>query len=109
MKTTRTILFSAMSALFIVTATGASAASGSQDSGPYGQAVAGTASRVVMIDPASRYVNVTRLETVSFVIDGKTTTWHFDTLGTRSFPLSKAIPGANGVQVYLTESPMYTR
>ena len=74
---------------------------------PYGYATSGTAARVVNIDSNIKYLNVTRLESVQINLGGKSITWMFDTLGTSSFPLSKAIPGADGVTVYVTENPLY--
>jgi hypothetical protein len=50
-------------------------------------------------------LNVTRQETVKINVGGKSVVWSFDTLGTPSFPLSKVIPGAEGITVYVAESP----
>ena len=74
---------------------------------PYGYATSGPASRVVNLDSGTKYLNVTRLETVQINFAGKSVTWTFDTLGTAPFPLSKIIPGAEGVRVYVAENPMY--
>lgn len=48
-----------------------------------------------------------RLETIQINAGGKSVTWKFDTLGTASFPLSKAIPGFDNVTVYVAENPSY--
>lgn len=74
---------------------------------PYGYAVTGNADRVVNIDSSTRYLNVTRLETLQINAGGKSVTWKFDTFSTRAFPLSKVIPGLEGVTVYVDESPFY--
>ena len=74
---------------------------------PHGYATSGPASRVVNLDSRAKYLNVTRLETVQINFAGKSVTWTFDTLGTGSFPLSKVMPGAEGVMVYIDENPMY--
>lgn len=75
---------------------------------PYGYATSSAAARVVTIDSGTKYLNVTRLETIRINVGGKSVTWTFDTLGTASFPLAKVIPGADGVTVYVTENPAYT-
>ena len=74
---------------------------------PFGYAVAGGASRTITIDPETRYLNVTRLEAVVINAGGKSVTWSFDTLDTRSFPLSHILPGADNLTVYVSESPQY--
>ena len=75
---------------------------------PYGYATSGAAARVVKIDSGTKYLNVTRLETVRFDLGSKSVTWKFDTLGTAPFSLAKVIPGAEGVTVYVAENPAYT-
>lgn len=74
---------------------------------PYGYAVTGGAGRVVNIDANTRYLNVVRLETVQINVGGKSVIWMFDTLGSRSFPLDKIVPGAANVTVYVDENPNY--
>lgn len=74
---------------------------------PYGYPTSSTAARVVTIDSSTKYLNVTRLETIQINAGGKSITWMFDTLGTASFPLAKIIPGTEGVTVYVTENPAY--
>lgn len=73
----------------------------------YGYAVSGAPSRGVVIDDDTRFLNVVRLEPVAIRVGDRTINWMFDTFGTRSFPLSKVIPGAERVTVYVTENPMY--
>lgn len=73
----------------------------------YGHASNASPSRTVTVNADTRHINVTRLETVSLKVGGKTVNWTFDTLGTHSFPLSKVVPGAGNVTVYLEESPLY--
>ena len=75
---------------------------------PYGYTTSSAAARVVTIDSSTKYLNVTRLETIQINAGGKSVTWMFDTLGTAPFPLAKVIPGTEGVTVYVTENPAYT-
>ncbi len=74
---------------------------------PYGYATTAAPAREIRLADASRYLNVTRMETVRIVAGGKTVTWNFDTLSTNAFPLSKIIPGADGITVFVSESPLY--
>ena len=74
---------------------------------PYGYATSGKPERVVKLDDHAKYLNVTQLETVQLNFGGKSVTWTFDTLGTGSFPLSKVIPGAEGITVYVAKNPLY--
>lgn len=74
---------------------------------PYGYASTGTAERVVDLGGGSKYLNVTRLETIQIKKDGNSIVWTFDTLGLQAFALSKVIPWAPGVTVYVEENPMY--
>ncbi len=73
----------------------------------YGHPSPGPADRTVVIGPDTDWINVTRLETVKIRYDGQATTWTFNTMGTRPFPLSKIVPGVEGVTVYVSEHPMY--
>ena len=75
---------------------------------PYGYATSSAAARVVTIDSSTKYLNVTRLETIRIDVGSKSFAWTFDTLGTASFPLAKIISGTDGVTVYITENPVYT-
>jgi hypothetical protein len=73
----------------------------------YGYASSGTPVRGVAVDKDTRHINVVRLETIAIRVADKTVNWSFDTLGTASFPLSKIIPGVEGVTVHVAENPMY--
>lgn len=74
---------------------------------PFGYATADAATRVLNIDSGTKYLNVTRLETVKINVGGKSVVWNFDTLGTVPFPLSKIVSGADGITVYVTENSAY--
>ena len=74
---------------------------------PYGYATAAAPARDVRLADGTGFLNVTRLETVRIVVAGKTVTWKFDTLSTNAFPLSKIVPGADGITVFVSESPHY--
>lgn len=75
---------------------------------PYGYAAPGGApGRLIVVDKDTRYLNVVQLETVAVRVGDRTVNWTFDAFPMRSFPLSKIIPGAEGVTVYVAESPMY--
>lgn len=70
---------------------------------PLGYAANAAPDRVVNLDKGAKYLNVTRGEAVRINVAGKSVTWVFDTMGTPNFPLSKIIPGAEGVTVYVSE------
>lgn len=72
---------------------------------PYGYAAARNPDREVTLSGSSKYLNVTRLETVRINLAGKSIVWTFDTLGTAPFPLANAVPGADGITVYVSENP----
>lgn len=75
---------------------------------PYGHAAPGaTPVRTIVVGKDTRHLNVVRLETVAIRIGDKTINWTFDVLPQRNFPLSQIIPGADGVTVYVAESPLY--
>ena len=74
---------------------------------PYGYAASRNADREVTLSSGSKYLNVTRLETIKINLGGKSVVWTFDTLCTASFPLSKIVSGADGITVYVTENPAY--
>lgn len=81
-----------------------------QQLAPFGYAASGAADRAIPLDSGSRYVNVTRLETIEFNIGGQRFTWKFDTLGTPNFPLATIAPRGlkvDGIQVYVAENPLY--
>lgn len=73
----------------------------------YGYASDGTPSRIIDISAQTTGINVTRLETVALRYGTNTVVWTFDTLGTRSFPLSKVIPDAKNTTVFVEENPLY--
>lgn len=73
----------------------------------YGYAATKGADREVTLTSTSKYLNVTRLETVKINVGGKSVVWTFDTLGTASFPLAKIIPGIDGVTIYVAENTSY--
>ena len=73
----------------------------------FGYAATKSADREITVDSGTKHVNVTRLETVKINVGGKTVVWTFDTLGTAAFPLSKIMPGADGITVYVAENPSY--
>ena len=72
---------------------------------PFGYAATKSVDREVSLPSGSKYLNVTRLETLKINVSGKSVVWTFDTLGTAAFPLSKIVPGADGITVYVTENP----
>lgn len=75
---------------------------------PYGYAAPGAAAgRAIVVGKDTRHVNVVRLETVAIRVGDKSVIWTFDAYPRRSFPLSEIIPGADGVTVYVAESPLY--
>jgi len=75
---------------------------------PFGYAATKNADREVSVASGSKYLNVTRLETININLGGKSIVWTFDTLSTGSFPLSKVVPGADdGITVYVTENLAY--
>ena len=60
----------------------------------FGYAATKNADREITLASGSKYLNVTRLETVKINIGGKSIVWTFDTLGTAPFPLAKIVSGA---------------
>lgn len=111
METKSIIRRAAASVLALCAAFGghAFAARGDADmSGHYGARAAVSPSRTIVVDDGTRHINVTRLETAVVRAGGGSETWTFDTLGTRSFPLSKIVPGVDGVTVFVMESPLYS-
>lgn len=72
---------------------------------PFGYVATVAHDREISLPSGSTHLNVTRQETVKINVGGKSVVWSFDTLGTPSFPLSKVIPGAEGITVYVAESP----
>lgn len=74
---------------------------------PFGYPSNEVASRTINVDKSTHYLNVSRDEVVKINVDGKSTTWKFDTLGTPSFALASIIPNAMGVKVYVEEDELY--
>lgn len=74
---------------------------------PYGYETTGAPERTIVIDKDTRYVNVVQLETVAIRTGDKVVNWTFDAYPRRSFPLSRIVPGTDGVTVHVEESPMY--
>ncbi len=67
-------------------------------------APAARADRRIVLKPSTRYANVDRGETVTFVYGDKSFTWYFDTLGEPNFRLAEIAPkdfGTGHVQVYV--------
>ena len=75
---------------------------------PLGYAVKGPASREVDLAAGTAHLNVVAGETIRFVNGGKDVTWRFDTLGTPTFMLSEAIPGAPRVRVHVAPDLLYS-
>lgn len=78
----------------------------------YGRhALAATADREIVIDAGTKWVNVTNGETVRFTKDGKSFTWHFQTVGDEtSFQLSQIAPAdfkVEGLRVFVAADPTY--
>jgi hypothetical protein len=78
----------------------------------YGTAVQdAAATRTVVIDAATKSVNVDQGDVVTFDVAGKSFTWQFDTLRpSGSFSLADIAPqGADvhGVWVYVAQNPLY--
>lgn len=80
-------------------------------SADYGSAAATRASRSILVTSSVKSINVTNGETVEFLVNGKSFSWRFDTLQTRStFDLNKIAPEgvlAGNVRVYVAPNPLY--
>jgi len=108
-NTLRTITIAA--AITVTVATGAAQASVNPHP-QFGMATqAGNADRHITINAGTKWVNVNNGDTVTFDIDGKSFTWHFDTLHSEeAFDLSKIAPegvAAGMVTVYVASNPLY--
>ena len=88
------------------TATAAAPGAGRMD--PMGYQVDSGAARVIDLTAPRKAVNVTAGETVEFRLPGNRVVWDFDTLGTPTFVLSRIIPGAPAVRVYVAPNPLYS-
>jgi hypothetical protein len=78
----------------------------------FGMATAAVnADRHITINANTKWVNVNNGDTVTFDIDGKSFTWHFDTLhNEEAFDLSKIAPEditTGMVTVYVASNPLY--
>lgn len=102
----------------IIAATIAAAAAGAQASvnpapkAQYGMAgSAASADRHIVINGDTKWVNVDNGDTVEFTVNGKSFTWHFDTLHPEQVvDLAKIAPeGVNAgmVTVYVGSNPLY--
>jgi len=72
-----------------------------------GPANVAQAQRTIVIDPNTRWVNVTQGETIRFVAGGSEFAWRFDGRGSRSFDLQQAAPAGalqRPVMVHITAS-----
>ncbi len=70
-----------------------------------------SAQRTINLDQNSKYVNVTQGETITFVSEGHSFTWNFDTFGTPVFDLSHIAPNninTRNIVVYTREDPTFT-
>lgn len=104
--------YATLFALAIALSTSANAAVPTGGAGDYGQLVASTqAARSIDVTAATRYVNVTDGETVSFNINGQTFSWYVSTYpGKRQFSLKDIAPAALGVgdiRVFVADNPLY--
>ncbi|USX24712.1 CzcE family metal-binding protein [Oxalobacteraceae bacterium OTU3CINTB1] len=78
----------------------------------YGSAAGnGFADRAITITPGIKWVNVNNGDTVAFTVNGKTFTWHFETLHAEDqFGLEKIAPegvDVGMVTVYVGSNPLY--
>lgn len=75
---------------------------------PLGHRVSGGATRVIDLTDRRAPINVTAGETVQYDLNGRSVVWTFDTLGTPTFSLSKILPGAPDLTVYVARNPLET-
>ena len=110
MNAVRHFVLTAVSGLALSSAIAQGAPSLGNIKDPWGYAVPDSyAERTITIDPKTRWVNVTRMEAIRFVVTQggaqKTFTWRFDTLPRRTFSLNEAVPagilGQQQVMVYV--------
>lgn len=106
-------MFKALRTTIIVAAIAAAAAHASAAPQPqFGMATtAANADRHISIGADTKWVNVNNGDTVTFDINGKSFTWHFDTLHSEeAFDLSKIAPegiSTGMVTVYVASNPLY--
>lgn len=102
----------ALSIGLAISAGAASAADVVGSPAQYGRhALTANATREIVIDAKTKWVNVTNGETVHFIKDDKSFTWRFDVLGDEtSFRLSQIAPAdfnVEGLRVYVAANPSY--
>jgi hypothetical protein len=73
---------------------------------------AASADKIIVITPATKFVNVESGTTVRFVVGGQAFNWHFDTVNGSVVPfdLQQIAPQgmvAHPVTVYVAENPLY--
>ena len=95
-------------ATVFIPGTAIAAAPGAGRVDPMGHQVDSGATRIIDLTAPRRAVNVTAGETVEFRLPGQTVVWDFDTLGTPTFALSRIIPDAPAVRVYVAPNPLYS-
>jgi hypothetical protein len=100
----------AVIAIATLSASGAQAAASPRSE--YGMAgSAAGAERHITINGDTKWVNVDNGDTVEFTANGKSFTWHFDTLhAEEAFDLAKIAPAgvaAGKVTVYVASNPLY--
>ena len=109
-------MFKALRTAIIATAIAATAggayAATNTNTKEFGMATAAAnADRHLVIKGDTKWVNVDDGDTVEFNVDGKSFTWHFDTLrGESAFELSKIAPegiDVGKVTVYVAANPLY--
>lgn len=73
----------------------------------------GNADRTIVLDAATKWVNVTGGETVKFIVNGKSFSWRFDTNNLAPvFDLDQIAPAGmlsgQRIKVYVAPDPLYT-
>jgi hypothetical protein len=107
------IMFNALRTTIIAAAFLTGAAHASVNPNPqFGMAESNAnADRQVTINANTKSVNVNNGDTVAFNVNGKTFTWHFDTLrAEEAFSLAKIAPAGidlGNVTVYVGSNPLY--
>lgn len=66
-----------------------------------------TAERIIPIDASTEHIKVTDGETVVLEIGGERLTWYVDAVAMHPFDLSRVVPEARGVTVYVEPDPKY--
>jgi len=112
MKKTHIAAIALLTTLFAGAASSASAFGLTHTSADFGaSAAAQAATRTIVIQADTRYVNVENGDTVKFDVNGKTFTFAFNTLtGETSFELSRIAPegvDVPQVRVFVAPNPLY--